>query len=363
MKEDWNPSAPVSEDMVLAAEPEIGSSGSAAPERVAEGWKRWLFGSCLVFIAAYSIWNGVYWVRHNDPWAIGDWLINYSGGFVRRGLPGALVMLLHRASGVRLPWVVFWIQVSVLLLLLGCVYRLTNGIRWSYLMVAVLLSPATLEFTVLDGCSGLRKEILLFAALGLTIYALIDRRWKDWQLSAMLSVFLVGITLSHEALLVAVPYFFAAVLIETVNLRRAARICVLPCVLMGIAFGAVMLHHGNPAQAQAICSSVGGRLDHPGAYDPLGGVCAGAISALSLNVSQEHAAIMGWVNLAYLSRLYSLLIFPSLVPVLWLMSRFYRRDGLRNEVRIVLVCACVALPGMAVLAYVGSDWGRPMATI
>ena len=320
--------------------------------------KRWLFALYLLFVAACSIWNGTIEARRNDPWAIGDWLINYDGGFIRRGLTGALVMILHRATRIPLAWAVFSIQASVFVLFLVCVYKLSKGIRWSYLMAAVLLSPATLAFTTLDAISGLRKEILLFAALGLTIYALVCGRLKDWQLSAMLGVFLVGVVLAHEGLLVVAPYFFAAVVIETMSLRRAIRICIIPFALAGIALVAVMLHHGNRAAAEAICSSVGGQMAKPGVYLANGGICAGAISALSLNVSEEHAGMMGWIFLRHLPRLYSLLVIPSFAPLLLLMSRFYRRDRLRYEVVAVLTCALVSVPGMAVLCYVGSDWGR-----
>ena len=155
------------------------------------GWserrKPRLFAVYLLFVAAYSIRTGLEQARSQDSWVIGDWLINYSGGFVRRGLTGEVALLLHRVSGVPLEWVIFLFQASVFLIFLGCVYRLTKGIRWSYWMVVVLLSPATLAFTVLDQI-GFRKEFLLLAALGLTIWALISGRWKDWQMSAMLSV-------------------------------------------------------------------------------------------------------------------------------------------------------------------------------
>ena len=56
--------------------------------------------------------------REMDSWIIGDWLINYSGGFVRRGLAGAVVMLMHRSTGVPLQWVVYGIAASFFLVFL-----------------------------------------------------------------------------------------------------------------------------------------------------------------------------------------------------------------------------------------------------
>jgi hypothetical protein len=56
--------------------------------------------------------------------------------------------------------------------------------------------------------------------------------------------------------------------------------------------------------------------------------------------------------------LYGLFLVPTFAPLLLLMGQFYRRDRLRYEVLVVLGCFLVTLPGIAVLMYVGSDWGR-----
>jgi hypothetical protein len=323
----------------------------------ADSRNRKFFGLYLLFVAAYSIRTGLEQAQSKNSWVIGDWLINYSGGFVRRGLTGEVALLLHRVVGVPLEWVIFTFQASVFLVFLGCVYRLTKGIRWSYWMVAVLVSPATLAFTVLDQI-GFRKEFLLLAALGLTIWALVAGRWKDWQISGMLSVLLVGLTLSHEGMLVAAPYFVVAVVIQTKSLRRAGRICAIPLGLMGIALVAVILHHGDLREAEAICRSVGGEMARPGVVLDQGGVCTGAIAAMQLNVVAEHASVEASMHAHPVVRLFALLVLPVFLPLVVLMAQFYRRDRLRHEVMTVVGCALVSLPGIAVLFYVGRDWGR-----
>jgi hypothetical protein len=335
--------------------------GASTPVPFAASARRWLFGLYVLFVAGWSLWTGASYARAIDPWIVGDWLINYSGGFVRRGLTGAVAMLLHRATEAPLQWIVFAMEASVFVVFLAGVYRLTKGIRWSYLMVAVLVSPATLAFTVLAGHeAGLRKEILLFAALAVVLLVLIGGRWKDWQISALLSCLLVVLTLSHEALLVAVPYFFAAVAIQTMSLRRAARICAIPFVLCGIACGAVILYHGDRGTAEAICSSVGGTLGSSAvrAFHPIGGLCGGAIYWLQLDVAQGRELIGPAIQQWGLTRLFEELALPAFAPLVALMYLFYRRDGLRYEVTVLLGCALFSFAGTGVLFYVGIDWGR-----
>ncbi len=356
-----NRSTTISEETSIVSHEEIQEWEDATSGSLVGDWRRWFFGGYLFAIAAFSLWTGAIHARGLDSWIIGDWLINYSGGFVRRGLDGAVVMGLHRVTGVPLEWDVFLIQVTVFLVLLGCVYQLSKGIRWSYGMTAVLLSPATLAFTVLDpNFAGLRKEILLFAALAVTIWALVCERWKDWQIGGMLALLLVGITLSHEAMLAVAAYFLGAVAIQGKSLRRAIRMCALPMALSGVALAAVMLHHGNLATARAICSSVGGQMDAPGVIRADGGVCTGSIASLQLSAAQEHAGIIGWIRTVHQGRLYCVFAIPTFVPLLLMMVRFYRRDGLRYEVGVVMACFLLSLPEMAVLMYVGADWGRWM---
>jgi hypothetical protein len=323
--------------------------------------KRGLFGLYLVFVAACSLWTGASMARGMDSWIIGDWLINYAGGFVRRGLPGSLALVLHRATGVPVQWVIYAMEASLLLVFLGSVYQLTKGIRWSYLMIAVLVSPATLAFTVLDPHdAGLRKELILFAGLAALIWALVSGRWKDWQLSAMLSVFLVGMLLSHEGLAVAIPYFFAAVAIQTMSLRRATVICAIPFALSAVVCIAVITHHGDLAAAQAICRSAGGTLgtQKPDLFHPPDGFCGGAISWFQLNAKQERELIAPLAKQFGLMKLYGILVVPTFAPVIALLYLFYRRDRLRYEVLVVVGCAVVSLAAAAPVFYVGLDWGR-----
>ena len=40
-----------------------------------------------------------------EPWQMGDWLLNYSSGFVRRGLSGELFLALAAVTGLEIKHV------------------------------------------------------------------------------------------------------------------------------------------------------------------------------------------------------------------------------------------------------------------
>jgi hypothetical protein len=324
----------------------------------ADRTKRLWFALYAGFVAVYSIAFGLVMARANGPYIIGEWLINYSGGFVRRGLIGSLVLGVSHGTGVPLVWVVFALQVLVFMVFLGCVYRLTAGIRWTYLMAAVLLSPATLAFTVMDSYAGLRKEFLLFATLAMVVCVLVFGRWRDWQLSLLLSGIAVGLALSHEALMVGGPYLLAAVVIQRGDLRRAVRICCIPVLVGVIAMLLVLSHPGNPAIAQAVCSAVGSKL---GPLDGTNGnVCSGSIAWLQLNAAQARELVLPAIRQHHRVRTFGLLAIPTFVPLIAQLVLYWRRDRLPREVITVMCCAVLSLAGTVYLFLVAVDWGRWM---
>ena len=91
-------------------------------------YRRW-FGLYLLFVATVSTAYGFLNARRGSGWAIGEWLTNYSAGFIRRGLVGEVVLLLGQATGIKLIWIAFGLQVAVYLIFLLCVYWLTERLR------------------------------------------------------------------------------------------------------------------------------------------------------------------------------------------------------------------------------------------
>ena len=84
---------------------------------------RGLFGGYVGFVAAVTLLVGVLDVTHESAWSLGDWFINYSGGFVRRGLAGEVALLAGRAAHVPPAWIVLGMQ-------LGCYAAMFWAVVW-----------------------------------------------------------------------------------------------------------------------------------------------------------------------------------------------------------------------------------------
>jgi hypothetical protein len=212
---------------------------------------------------------------------------------------------------------------------------------------------------VLDPPNGFKKEILLFAALGLLLVLLLfdQQKLSDLRLSLALAVVLSALVLTHEALLLYFPYLLAPVLILRPGWQRSLRIAVLPAIAAAICAVAVATHPGTRSTAATICQSVGGTLPPPGGgFD--GGICSGGIDWLGQSFAGAHAITLASIHGLGYYRLYGLLVIPALAPMIWVLADFYRKYGLAHEVRIVAACTALAIAASALLFYTAQDWGR-----
>jgi hypothetical protein len=106
-------------------------------------------------------------------WTYTDWLIDYSSGFVRRGLSGELIDLasgyVHPRTAVAiLAWILF------LAVVLGYVRLLSRSIKTlpTFLFAALLFLPGLLPFYLYEHDAFGRKEIAGYLLLLYHLYAL-----------------------------------------------------------------------------------------------------------------------------------------------------------------------------------------------
>lgn len=312
-----------------------------------------LFPFYLAFVALVTIAYGLLNVRISANWAIGDWLINYRGGFVRRGFMGELSLLLAHALHISPLYIVLLLQLVFYAVIFYVVWQLASVSRWSLWMVLMLLSPATLAFHVLDPTAGFRKEIILFAGLGMLLLCVFHGACNRVVLSACLTLLCVASVLSHEALMVFFPYLLAALWLGLRDVRRVAVIAILPLVATLLAAFAVVRHPGNTQAADAICASIGGAVT-----TPLSGVCGGAIAGLTVSSESAHSDVVAYIHGFHYFTLYSITGLLAFLPIIVAYITLWREPSLQKDLRIFASAAMVSIAGSTVLFYYATDWGR-----
>ena len=80
-----------------------------------------IIASLALIILLNNIYYINYFVSTNNPWLVADWLINYSDGFVRRGLSGEVLMLLSDVTNLEIK-----IILKTFLIILSITFFLKN---------------------------------------------------------------------------------------------------------------------------------------------------------------------------------------------------------------------------------------------
>ena len=293
-------------------------------------------------IAIATVLLVIYRAFHPDPYVPGDWLINYTAGFVRRGLTGEALLLV--AHTFRLPVVLLGSLLP--LLFYGAMYlffwRLwPGGNLWASI---TLISPATLAFPILSSGAASHKEILLFALLAGLLFWFKSGRPTDAETSAYTALAVVAILLCHEGLAPYLIYFAAAIWLATGNIRRTVRVLIIPFVL-GVATLYVVRHHiGDASMERAICSSLSTRNPE---------ICGGAIAYLSKVPRDAHLDVLAAIHQFHYWFYYPLLVLLSIAPLVAMLKSVHAMN--RN---ILLLSGAAASLTSGPLFYYGADWGR-----
>ena len=116
----------------------------------------------LIFLASFAIFYLFF--KHsvlNDS-SISEWLINYKGGFTRRGLGGEILFNLSNIFDLKLRFSIFITQAFFHILYLYLIYLYFRNIRMNIIHIFALFTPIFLLYPVSEIEVLGRKEIILF---------------------------------------------------------------------------------------------------------------------------------------------------------------------------------------------------------
>lgn len=178
-----------------------------------------------------------------------EWLINYAGGFVRRGLPGSVAGVVSEATGIRANVLVIIASFACFLGLGLWLLRKATGTFPAMLILSCVVMgiPAYQDSIVRKDCLGL----LLFLGCVKAQESVASPAWRFVVLN-LLSIVAI---LSHETFAF---YALPALVICTGDGRLGIADCVRRAVLLlpaAACFLLTVVFHGSPALAEAVNDS------------------------------------------------------------------------------------------------------------
>ena len=268
----------------------------------------------------------------------GDWLINYSDGFIRRGLTGQIFISLTEPEASSLWWLfLFQCFLYFFILLFFLVYMWRERFSWQSILFAC--SPAAIPFIGYDTGGFGRKEGLGIIAL-ILVYLSTTRKGK-FQIALLIFsilVFFLSI-LSWEVNFVFLPGFVFILYkrLKVDELARVANVLFVSIVSILLLLSSLKFS-GRSDSSSKICSSL---RNHGLSGETL---CEGSIKVIGVTANETH----GWVIQNFPNYLgYLPFLFLALLPIL--SSKWSKQNK-----SIIISTLIVISP----IFFVAVDYGR-----
>ena len=129
--------------------------------------------SIVMSAAIYFLWSVK--LLNDFPWryVFTDWIINYEGGYIRRGLLGEVSINLSNFLNLNIKYVFLLIHLSTYLLFHVLFYKFFSNFKKNYVFYLLCFSPLVFLYPIATFEAFARKEIFYITFFLLNCYLLI----------------------------------------------------------------------------------------------------------------------------------------------------------------------------------------------
>ena len=282
--------------------------------------------------------------NNSVEWTISEWLINYQGGFTRRGLIGEIVFQFSKIFSITLREIIFTFQVVTYIIFYSLLYKFIRDINKSLLLVFAIFSPLFVIYPIAEVEVLARKEVFVFISF-LTVANIFAQKTIKNKHFLYFSLILVTTILIWEGVIFYLPFFIIIPIIKNnfvldkIFLIRII-LSVLPTLIVLNFFVFFKL---SANEIKIMCDSVN--------------ECYGAMSYLDNSLDSNIAEVTSKFKLIYLIR-YILIFLIGFFPFLLIIKNSKFKVNLfifgKNCLPIFFI---LFLPNI-LFFYVAQDWGR-----
>ena len=196
-----------------------------------------------------------FYLEYSD-WQYADWLINYQGGFIRRGFIGEILFKIQNFLSLDLDILVLYFVILLYLVLTIVLIKSVKYLENSKIDILIFLSPGFFLYPIMNSEIIGRKEIFLFAILGLFVF--FEKYVKDRYLLGLTLFIILALSLTHTGLLFYSPYLlFLFFIIKVYRNKKLlfSEILIITISLL-IIFSLIYFNTGSKTQVVEICNSI-----------------------------------------------------------------------------------------------------------
>ena len=189
-------------------------------------------------------------------WQYADWLINYQGGFVRRGFIGEILFRIHKISLINLDLLILIFVIFLYSIFSYFLLKSVKYLKSSYENLLIILSPGFFLYPVMNSEIVGRKDILLISVFSSLVF--LERKIHHKLLLPIFIIAIVTISLSHSAFVFYIPYFLILYILVKSNRRLIFNLFDLfTFVVISVALiFLIQFFNGSQMHIEKICESV-----------------------------------------------------------------------------------------------------------
>ena len=288
------------------------------------------------------------WTVERSYYEYSDWLINYQGGFTRRGLFGEIIFQLHKISSIRLDFILFIFVLSMYFLFFLFLHKILINTNLNFLNTLILFSPLSFIYLASSKTLAGRKEILLFFLLSIFFYNLKKIKFENvkyWIISI-----LVFSSLTHLGFIFYMPFLILFFFFLYPGKKMKELLYqIIPIILSGIVVASLVINSTFIAKPDFIkvCDSIKDFVNN----------CPNEtyISFLENSFFQVRQVFLNFFNNNYLIK-YPIYFIISFLPIIYALSNLKDNKNFKKK-RLIIILLIFFFSTIPVF-FLGADYGR-----
>jgi len=276
---------------------------------------------------------------------ISDWLINYQGGFTRRGLIGELAFKFSNIFNFSLRESILLFQLLSYVLYYFLIFFFFKNIKKNWLIYFAIFSPLFLLYPIAEVEVLARKEIFIFISF-LIILNIFSLKKVEGIHYIFFSIILGISCLIWEGVILYLSYFISILLVKnnfTIGKKQTIFI-LLSFVPTLIIFCIIVSNNFDSKQVKLICESIN--------------ECYGALTYLDRSLASNIGEVTSKFQITFLIR-YVLIFLIGFFPLILLIcnSKFVNQFKLNKKGFFIIFFVLIFSPTL-VFYLIAQDWGR-----
>ena len=299
----------------------------------------------LLILFLFAVFFFIQKYNNSVEWTISEWLINYQGGFTRRGLLGELIFRFSNTVGITIREAILTFQILTYIIYFFLIFYFLRNIETNWILIFAVFSPLFLTYPVAEVEVLGRKEIFVFISF-LIITIIFSSENINSKHYFCYSLILTILCLIWEGVLIYLSYFIFILLIKNnfiFNKKLFLKIifCFFP---ISVAFYFIVTQRLNTNEIKIMCESIG--------------ECYGAITYLNRDISSNIGVVVSKFQTSYLIR-YILILIVGYFPLILLLTKSKFNLILKYKNKYLVLFTFILLFSPTILFfYIAQDWGR-----